>query len=49
MPKIKDTPKILRPREIFHPAVELNSASIILVHNHLKQECKGNSFTDIFA
>lgn len=25
---------LLHPREIFHPAVELNSASIILVHNH---------------
>ena len=24
----------LHPREIFHPAIELNSASIILVHNH---------------
>jgi len=25
---------LLHPREIFHPAVELNSASIILIHNH---------------
>ncbi len=25
---------LLHPREIFHPAIELNSASIILVHNH---------------
>lgn len=25
---------LLHPREIFYPAVELNSASIILVHNH---------------
>ena len=25
---------LLHPREIFHPAVELNTASIILVHNH---------------
>jgi len=25
---------LLHPREIFHPAVELNAASIILVHNH---------------
>lgn len=25
---------LFHPREIFHPAVELNSASIILVHNH---------------
>ena len=25
---------LLHPREIFHPAVELNSASIIIVHNH---------------
>lgn len=25
---------LLHPREIFHPAVELNSANIILVHNH---------------
>jgi len=25
---------LLHPREIFHPAVELNVASIILVHNH---------------
>jgi len=25
---------LLHPREIFHPAVELHSASIILVHNH---------------
>jgi adenine-specific DNA-methyltransferase len=25
---------LIHPREIFHPAVELNTASIILVHNH---------------
>lgn len=25
---------LIHPREIFHPAVELNSASIILIHNH---------------
>jgi adenine-specific DNA-methyltransferase len=25
---------LIHPREIFHPAVELNAASIILVHNH---------------
>lgn len=25
---------LVHPREIFHPAVELNSASIILIHNH---------------
>ena len=25
---------LLHPREIFYPAVELNSASVILVHNH---------------
>ncbi len=25
---------LLHPREIFHPAVELNSASVILIHNH---------------
>lgn len=25
---------LVHPREIFHPAVELNAASIILVHNH---------------
>lgn len=25
---------LLHPREIFHPAVELNAANIILVHNH---------------
>jgi adenine-specific DNA-methyltransferase len=25
---------LLHPREIFYPAVELNSASIVLVHNH---------------
>lgn len=25
---------LLHPREIFYPAVELNSASIILIHNH---------------
>ncbi len=25
---------LLHPREIFYPAIELNSASIILVHNH---------------
>lgn len=25
---------LLHPREIFHPAIELNSASVILVHNH---------------
>lgn len=25
---------LVHPREIFHPAIELNSASIILVHNH---------------
>ena len=25
---------LIHPREIFHPAIELNTASIILVHNH---------------
>jgi len=25
---------LIHPREIFHPAVELNAASIILIHNH---------------
>ncbi len=25
---------LLHPREIFHPAIKLNSASIILIHNH---------------
>ena len=25
---------LIHPREIFHPAVEINAASIILVHNH---------------
>ena len=25
---------LVHPREIFHPAVEINAASIILVHNH---------------
>ena len=25
---------LLHPREIFHPAVELNAASVILIHNH---------------
>ena len=25
---------LLHPREIFHPAIELNAFSVILVHNH---------------
>jgi adenine-specific DNA-methyltransferase len=25
---------LLHPREIFHPAIEINAASVILVHNH---------------
>lgn len=25
---------LLHPREIFHPAIELNAASVILIHNH---------------
>ncbi|PJA62571.1 MAG: hypothetical protein CO162_00370, partial [bacterium (Candidatus Ratteibacteria) CG_4_9_14_3_um_filter_41_21] len=25
---------LLHPREIFHPATELNAASVILIHNH---------------
>ncbi len=30
---------LFHPREIFYPAIELNSASIILVHNHPSGDC----------